>query len=68
MLMSQREIHMQNIKKSVKDSGYLDSVVKRLSDKLAYQLVKFDGLFPAACSIDGVYPLTPKEGANKSLI
>lgn len=50
---------MQNIKKSVKDSGYLDSVVKRLSDKLAYQLVKFDGLFPAACSIDGVYPLTP---------
>lgn len=51
---------MQNInKQSVVNRAWLASVADKIADKLAYQLEKFDGRFPAACSIDGVYPLTP---------
>lgn len=50
---------MQNInKQSVRNHAYLESIVTQLTDKLAFQLDRFDGLFPAACSINGIYPLT----------
>lgn len=50
---------MQNINKpSVTEPGYLQSIAQQMADKLAFQLTQFDGQFPAACSIDGVYPLT----------
>lgn len=51
---------MQNIDKpSVKNVPYLQSIANQLADKLAFQLGQFNGLFPAACSINGIYPLTP---------
>lgn len=60
MLLSQREFHMQNINNlSVTDPQYLQSIANKMVEKLAFQLALFDGQFPAACSVDGVYPLTP---------
>lgn len=60
MLLSQREFPMQNIdKSSVTERHYLESIANKMADKLIFQLAQFDGKFPAACSVDGIYPLTP---------
>lgn len=44
---------------SVRNNHYLELVVEKITTKLAFQLDQFNGLYPAACSVNGVYPLTP---------
>lgn len=43
----------------VTNRSAVDEIAKKLTNKLEFQLETFNGAFPAACSINSVYPLTP---------
>ncbi|TCV95213.1 glycoside hydrolase family 88 protein [Biostraticola tofi] len=47
-----------NDKSYLKYEFDLSQVAKKITDKLKHQLQHFSGKYPAACSIDGQYPLT----------
>lgn len=49
---------VEKVRMNTRFTTDLNKLTQRLCEKLKSQLVSYDGLYPAACSINGQYPLT----------